>query len=90
MSDSNGITYGGLQIHTAWREPGEPICIGDKSGQSTIYQTFAGRNIEIYTYEGHITGVRVSYFDHDKIIIEAEVGEVPELDPNMEEDVERL
>jgi hypothetical protein len=90
MNKANGITYGGLQIHTAYREPGEPICIGDKSGLSTIFKTLAGRSIEIYTYDGYITGIRVCYFDHDRTIIEAEVGEVPELDPDMEEDVERL
>jgi hypothetical protein len=49
MNKANGITYGGLQIHTAYREPGEPICIGDKSGLSTIFKTLAGRSIEIYT-----------------------------------------
>jgi hypothetical protein len=86
---ANETTYGGLQIMTAYNEPGEPICIGDKSGDSTIYQTFAGRSIEIYTYEGHITGVRCWYFDHEEnMIIEAEVGVVPELED--EEGIERL
>jgi hypothetical protein len=87
--NSNGITYGGLKIHTAYNETGQPICIGDQSGETSIHKTVPGRSLEIYTEAGMIIGIRVTYFGDDieeEPIIEAEIGDCPELDDPFGDD----
>lgn len=84
---SDALDLFGLNAYIASAEEGEPICIGDKGGDTTIYEFFPGRSIEIYVTDGgYIKGVRIWRHGKHSDVREAEVGDCPTWVDTLEDD----